>query len=355
MVASSTLPLRKRGSMSATASTGETASATKYGVGVSERRVKSAAVGGSSRASASTTAGRILLNSSAASRRPPPPRSGYHPRELIGNRPRLSDGSSSMGCNQDWGGEGTAAAFSTGAQVPDTTTRANTAMAGVRSNSGGCEDVKLDEVGEAEKEVAARSEGMGAVIAAATGVAEPGGEKKNLHPCPLSGVLDMAEPPLRNHRRSYYNEDDGKVYKVRNSSNESMITDIEEAPREEERLKCIIDFKGKVKHGENCILRGVSPLTPPTSNRNSLAKKLTSDGATLLDNDPDQELPHLPAQIPVSIGIPVRTWHKDNTSDWDPAGVGAEGQGTIASVSGRIKIYKCQQVFVIYVSIYCLP
>lgn len=324
--------------MSATASTGETASSTKYSIDVSERRVKSAAVRGSSRASVAAAAGRVLLDPSAASRRLPPPRSGYHAREVVGSRPRPSDAPLSMGLNQDLGGEGSTAVSYANARAPDTTSEPGMAMAGVRSDSGGCEDVKLDVPEGTGKELAAISDGIVAATAAAAAAANSGGEMTNLHPCPLSGILDMSEPPLRNHRRSYYNEDDGKVYKVRSASNESTIAaDIEEAPREEERLKCTVDFKGKVKHGEGCILRGVSNNSPPTSSRNSMTQQKlpASDGATLLDMDSGQEPPPLSVHIPVSVGIPVRTWHKDDKSDWDPAGMGATGERAVSSISER--------------------
>lgn len=321
MVASASLPMRTRGISSAAPAAGQTSAtgATKLGVAVKERRVKSAAVGSSSKAGAITAgADRASLSSLAVPQRTPLPRSDGHPRadpragrRLLGS----SVGQSSpMEWSRDWEGDGTELARAPATTPPDATTAttgkiergspglpADTAMAVRSDDQGGGE-----KAGEAEeRQTAANDKPREAEAAPAT-------ESKKLRPCPLAGILDMSEPPLRSHRRSYYNEDDGKVYVLPKHGDASTAAGVEEPPREEERFKCIVDFKGVVRHGEDCVLREVADKIPPPSERNSLT----------LEGDSGQALP---LQVALPAALPIRTWHKESTSEWDPAGLGATG------------------------------
>lgn len=315
MVASASLPIRTRGISSAAPAAGQTSAtgATRLGAAMKERRVKSAAVGSSSK-----NAGRASLSSLAVTQRAPPPRSDNHPRAdpRAGRRVLGSSAgpSSPMEWNRDWGGDGTELSRAPARAAPDATTatgevergspgsHADTAMAVHSDGAGGGE-----KAGEAEErhQTAVSDKPRETEAAPATG-------RKHLRPCPFAGILDMSEPPLRSHRRSYYNEDDGKVYLVPQLGDKSTAAGVEEPLREEERFKCIVDFKGDVRHAEDCVLREVAHETPPQRKRNSFA----SEGHS------GQEAP---LQAALSAAIPVRMWHKESTSEWAPSGVGATG------------------------------
>lgn len=325
-VAAASLPTRTRGIFSAAAAAGEvsTTAATKLGVAVEERRAKSAAVGNISSSSRPAAAGadRASLSSLVVTQRAPPPRSDSHPRAGRSLRGSLVGQSSPMEWNRDWGGEGTEASRAPVTIPPDGTTmttrevveqeHAGRAIAVQSSDKGGGEIAGAAEV----EQTAVSGKPM------ETEVAAPAAEGKTRRPCPLAGILDMSEPPLRGHRRSYYNEDDGRVYRLSHCDTRTAAG-FEEPPREEERMKCVIDFKGEVQHGEDCVLRGVAHKTLPPNKRNSLA---------LEPRGSEQEPPPL-AQASLTGAISVRTWHKDSASGWDPAGVGEAG----GRVTGRIE------------------
>ena len=317
MVASASLPFRTRGVTSAAAAAGDTSAtgAKTLGVTVAERRVKSAAVTSSKTASAGGGTGRASLSSLAVPQHAPPPRADCN---QMGGRETGGGGegrSPPMEWNRDWGGDDTEAPR-VPAIVPQdlapTAGGVERALLGLQEDAvlstavsaGEGRDESLGQVQPDEKEATAERE--------KTEMA-PSEETKILRPCPLQGILDMTEPPLRSHRRSYYNEEDGKVYQIPRTSNASISTLLVEPPREEERFKCVVDFKGEVRHGEDCALRGLvhKPLRP--SPRISASLKQSSG----------QE----PSDVPLPIGISVRTWHKDGTSDWDPAGFGPTGRG----------------------------
>ncbi|CAN0569075.1 unnamed protein product, partial [Ectocarpus sp. 12 AP-2014] len=63
------------------------------------------------------------------------------------------------------------------------------------------------------------------------------------------------------------------------------------------------------------------------SSATSRKQSLNSTSATP-DQGPDQERLLLPGENPLSIGLSVRTWHRDNSSGWDPT-----GEGTTARLS----------------------
>lgn len=320
MVASASLPVRTRGIWSAAAAAGASSATaeTKLGVAVKERRVKSAAVG------ATLGAGRALLGSLTITQRAPPPRSDNHPRAGRNLRGSLVGQSSPMEWNWDCGGGGTEVYRAPATIPPEGATTAtreverglsgsqvDTAMAVQSNDEGGGETT-----GAEVKQTAVNDKPRDTGVAPATG-------RQSLRPCPLAGILDMSEPPLRGHRRSYYNEGDGRVYRLPQKSDTSTVAGFEERPREEERFKCVVDFKGDVQHGEDCALRNVTHKTLPPSKRNSRT----------LEWDSGQEPPTLPLQAPLSAAIPIRTWHREYTSEWDPAGVGATGE----RVTGRIE------------------
>lgn len=312
VVASASLPFRTRGVTSAAA-----AATSVTGVSeVAERRVKSAAVTSSKTTPAAACAsGRASLSLRAVPKRAPSPHVDRHQESEREPRGGFAGQSSPMEWNRDWGGDGTEtppvpavvppdlAPTTGGVERASSGPQAGRAMVSVGSAGGG-EGENLGPAEPDEKEATGKPE--------ETEVAPPE-EKKGLRPCPLTGILDMTEPPLRSHRRSYYSEADGKVYQIPRNSDSSISAVLAEPTREEERFKCVVDFKGEVRHGEDCALRGVVHKTLSPSKRNSLR----------LEQGAGQEPSSVPA---LSIGIPVRTWIKDGASDWDPAGVGPTGR-----------------------------
>ncbi|CBJ48379.1 hypothetical protein Esi_0002_0153 [Ectocarpus siliculosus] len=232
VVAAASLPLRARGISSAAAGAGGTSASavTKLHEGRAKSAVYSRPGAGGGGASMN------LLDRSQ-----PPPRSDRRlrsEREPWGARARLSGQFSPMGWDRDWGGEGAVTAPTAGTGTPDaageaTATGAPPAAAAVagevvsgafgRALSGlqadeaaksadrgdGGVGVKLDSIEGKQEEVVAKPEKV-EDIAAVAAAAAAGGEATHLHPCPLAGLMDMSELPLRSHRRSYYNEDDGK-------------------------------------------------------------------------------------------------------------------------------------------------
>lgn len=344
MVASASRPARTRGISSAAAAAGQTSAtgATKLGVAVNERRAKSAAIGSSSKTSAAAGVGRPSLSSLVFTQRTPPSHSDdHHPRaDPRAGRELLSSSggqSSPMEWNRDWGGDATevsrapttppppARATTTTGQVAERGSpgsQADTAMA-VRSDGEGGGEKTGGEAGEEKQAAANDDDKPRETDPAAQSTTE--GRKGSPRPCPLAGVLDMSEPPLRSHRRSYYNPDDRKVYHLPTQGETSKaVARMEEPPREEERFKCIVDFKGDVRHGEDCVLRDVAmKKTPPMPSKRTSLNTSERDSA-------GQELP-LQERLPAA--IPVRTWYKESTSEWDPAGVGAQG----GRVTGRIE------------------
>lgn len=304
MVASATLPVRTRGISSAAAAAGQTA-ATKLGAGMQERRVKSAAVCGSSKTHAG--AGRASLSSLVVTQQPPPPQSEDHPlagRKLRGS---LAGQPSPMEWNRDWGGEGTEVSTTPATAPPGgtTTLEVERGLLGPQAVQGG------GKVG-GEKPSEPEEKQTAANVRPSETEAAPATERKQLRPCPLAGILDMSEPPLQRHRRSCYNEDDYKVYRLPQTDKSLTTTGIQEPPREDERFKCVVDCKGEVRHAVDCALREVAAHSPRQSTRNSLAS----------DRDPGHEM-----HAALTVAIPVRTWHKDNSSEWDPAGAGTTGEG----------------------------
>lgn len=347
MVAAASLPLRARGISSAAAAAGETSAlaVTK----LHEGRAKSAVY---SRPGAG--GGGVSMNLLDRSQPPPrPDRRLRSEREPWGARARLSGQFSSMGWDRDWGGDGAVAAPAAGTGTPDaageaTATGAPPAAAAVagevvsgtlgRALSGlqadeaaksadrgdGGVGVKLDSIEGKQEEVVAKPEKVEDIAAAAAAAA--GGEETHLHPCPLAGLMDLSEPPLRSHRRSYYNEDDGKVYKIPSTSDDVTAAELAEVPREDERSKCVVGFQGIVRHGVGCALSKLAPRSARGSSATSRTQSLNNTSATP-DQGPDQERLLLPGENPLSIGISVRTWHRDNTSGWDPTGEGTTGEG----------------------------
>lgn len=310
VVASASLHFRTRGVTSAAAAAASVTGAPA----VAERRVKSAAVTSSKTTRAAAGPGRASFSSLAVPKRAPPPRADGHQGSEREPRGGFAGQTSPMEWNRDWGGDGTETPPVQAAVPPDlalTTGGVERALSGPQADratasagsagEGGRENLGQAESNEKEATVKSEEPEVG-----------PSEEKRVLRPCPLTGILDMTEPPLRSHRRSYYSEEDSKVYRIPRNSNSPTSAMLAEPQREEERFKCVIDFKGEVRHGEDCALRGVVHKTLPPSKRNSLG----------LEQSAGQELPSNPA---LSIGIPVRTWIKDGASDWDPAGVGPTG------------------------------
>ncbi|CAN0032149.1 unnamed protein product, partial [Ectocarpus fasciculatus] len=355
VVAAASLPLRARGISSAAAAAGETSAlaVTK----LHEGRAKSAVY--SRPALAGGVASINLLDRSQ-----PPPRPDRRlrsEREPWGARARLSDQFSPMGWDRDWGGDGAVAAPAAGTGTPDAagegtntgTPPTAAAMAGEvvsgalgRALSGlqadeaaknadsgdggvGGVGVKLGSLQGKQEDVVAKPEEVEDIAAAAAAVAATaaGGEVTHLHPCPLAGIMDMSEPPLRSHRRSYYNEDDGKVYNIPRTSDGVIAAELTEVPREDERSKCVVDFQGIVRHGEGCAL---SKLAPPSERGSSATSRKQSLNNTSVQG-PDQERLLLPGENPMSIGVSVRTWHRDNISGWDPTGEGTTARLPVGS------------------------
>eukprot|EP00752_Nemacystus_decipiens_P005204 g4723.t1 len=337
VAASASRPMRTRGISSAAAAAGQASAtgATKIDVALIERRVKSAAVGSSSNKTPATVgAGRASLRSLVATQRAPPPLSDNHPRagprtgyKLLSSP--VGGNSLPMEWNRDWGGDGTEISRAPVTTPPDTTpvkgevrrgspgSQTDPAMAIYGDGESG--GIKA---GEAEERQTAANDKPGETEGA------PVSARKKLRPCPLAGILDMSEPPLRNHRRSYYNEDDGKVYLLPQHGDTSSVAGVEEPPREEERFKCVVDFKGDVRHGEDCVLREVARTTPPPSERNSLASKGGSG-----------QQPSYQTTLPAA--IPVRMWHKERTSEWAPAGVEATERLSLISNRDRSPRTSC--------------
>ena len=108
------------------------------------------------------------------------------------------------------------------------------------------------------------------------------------HPCPLSGVLDMLEPPLRRDRRSFFS-DDGRVYSSVTTREGGLLP--AEPVREDKLMDCVLDSEGVVRHGKNCILgdmvetKGLKVKTvkgraqEDWSSRASVSDPLTADHA----------------------------------------------------------------------------
>eukprot|EP00903_Cladosiphon_okamuranus_P015241 g14087.t1 len=350
VVASASRPFRTRGISSAAAGAGQTSATgvTKFGVDVKERRVKSAAVGSSSKTSVAAGVGRPSLNSLAFTQLTPPPRSdNHHPRpdQRAGRKLLSSSGgqSSPMEWNCDLGGDGTEASRAPATPQPRATS--TTGQVAERGSPGSKVDTAMavlsDGEGRGEKTGAEAAEENQAEVneddmpretgAAAQATIER--KKSSFRPCPLAGILDMSEPPLRSHRRSYYNENDGNVYILQTGDETSKAAaGIEEPPREEERFKCIIDFKGEVRHGEDCVLRdlAVKKTPPPPSKRASL----NTSGRDVVGEE-------LPLQARLPLAIPVRKWHKESTSEWDPAGVGARERLSTTSSRDRSRRASC--------------
>ncbi|CAM9206973.1 unnamed protein product [Ectocarpus sp. 6 AP-2014] len=352
VVAAASLPLRARGISSAAAGAGGTSASavTKLHEGRAKSAVYSRPGAGGGGASMN------LLDRSQ-----PPPRSDRRlrsERDPWGARARLSGQFSPMGWDRDWGGDGAVTAPAAGTGTPDaageaTATGAPPAAAAVagevvsgalgRALSGlqadeaaksadrgdGGVGVKLDSIEGKQEEVVAKPEKV-EDIAAVAAAAAAGGEATHLHPCPLAGLMDMSELPLRSHRRSYYNEDDGKVYNIPRTSDDMTAAELTEVPREEERSKCVVDFRGIVRHGVGCALSKLAPRSARGSSATSRKQSLNNTSATP-DQGPDQERLLLPGENPLSIGIPVRTWHRDNTSGWDPTGEGTTARLPVGS------------------------
>ncbi|CAM9314510.1 unnamed protein product, partial [Hapterophycus canaliculatus] len=359
VVASASLAYRKRGVESAAATGGETltSAVTKLG----ERRAKSAAIVSRFTGPAAKGAGQGSLVSSAG--RPRVLRAHpYNPRcegNSEGGGGDRTGHFAPMGWDRDWDERGTTAASIADTDTPriavrkqpdaDATTiargdrgavleRASAEVQAETPGAGGGDGdesrgAKLDEAEGEENEVAAESKEIQADgVAAASAV-----PRKALRPCPLSGILDMSEPPLHSHRRSYYSEGDDMVYLVpRTSGEQTPVAKLTEAPREDERLKCVIDFQGAVRHGEDCSLRGVAHNTAMPQNKwhASSARKRSSlhnHDSVALNRGSDLDTP------PISVGIPIRTWHRDSSSDWDPTGDGRAERLSIVSRHSRAR------------------
>ncbi|CAN0441140.1 unnamed protein product, partial [Ectocarpus sp. 8 AP-2014] len=350
VVAAASLPLRARGISSAAAAAGETSAlaVTK----LDEGRAKSAVY---SRPDAG--GGGASMNLLDRSQPPPrPDRRLRSEREPWGARARLSGQFSPMGWDRDWGGDGAVNAPAAGTGTPDAASEATAtgtppaaaavagevvsgalgrALSGLHadeaaksadSGDGGV-GVKLDSIEGKQEEVVAKPKKVEDIAAAA---AAAGGEETHFRPCPLAGLMDMSEPPLRSHRRSYYNEDDGKVYTIPRNSDDVTAAELTEVPREEERSKCVVDFQGIVRHGVGCAL---SKLAPPSARGSSATSRKQSfnNTSTTPEQGPDQERLLLPGENPMSIGLSVRTWHRDNTSGWDPNGEGTTARLPVGS------------------------
>lgn len=349
MVAAASLPLRARGISSAAAAPGETSALAV--AKLHEGRAKSAVY---SRPGPGPAAGGALMNLLDRSQPPPrPDRRLRSEREPWGARARLSDQLSPMGWDRDWGGDGAVPAPAAGTGTPDAAGEATAtgtppaaasmvgevvsgalgrALSGLQADQAAKSadsgdrgvGVKLDSKEGKHEEVVAKPEEIEDIAAAGAAAAAAGGEVTHLHPCPLAGLMDMSEPPLRSHRRSYYNEDDGKVYNIPRTSDDVTVAELTEVPREEERSKCVVDFQGIVRHGVNCAL---SKLAPPSERASSATprKQLLKNTSATPEQGPDRL--RLPGENPLAIGVSVRTWHRDNTSGWDPAGEGTTGEG----------------------------
>ncbi|CAM9491419.1 unnamed protein product [Ectocarpus sp. 13 AM-2016] len=347
VVAAASLPLRARGISSAAAGAcGTSASAvTKLHDGRAKSAVYSRPGG---------AGGGAPMNLMDHSQPPPrPDRRLRSEREPWGARARLSGQFSPMGWDRDWRDDGAATSPAAGTGTPDAAGEATAtgappaaaavagevvsgalgrALSGLQADEaaksadrgdGGVGD-KLDSITGKQEQVVAKPdkvENIGAAAAAA------GGGETHLRPCPLAGLMDMSEPPLRSHRRSYYNEDDGKVYSIPRTRDDVTAAELTEVPREEERSKCVVDFQGIVRHAVGCALSKLAQRSARGSSATSRKQSLDSTSATP-DQGPDQERLILPGENPLSIGISVRTWHRDDTSGWDPT-----GEGTTARLS----------------------
>lgn len=355
VVASASLACRKRGVESAAAGGGGGGSLASAVTKLGERRAKSAAIVSRYAVPAGKGPGRGSLVSSAGQ----PPRTlrarpedhSKWGRNAGGGGEDRADHFPPMGWNRDWEERGTTGASAAGTDTrrtavgvqPDaeaTTMTREVVGGGVleqeplgvqkeaagASGAGGDESrgAKPDEVDREENEVATEAKYIQMDVAAAA-AAVPETTRKYLRPCPLAGILDMSEPPIHGHRRSYYNEGDGNVYLVPRTSEERTVASLTEPQREEERFKCVIDFQGVVRHGEDCSLRDVAhkaalPQKKKQSFSASKRPSLDNPDSVALDRGSDQD------PLPISIGIPIRTWHRDGSSDWNPSGVGGAGE-----------------------------
>ncbi|CAB1117249.1 unnamed protein product [Ectocarpus sp. CCAP 1310/34] len=347
VVAAASFPLRARGISSAAAAAGETSAlaVTKLHEGRAKSAVYSRPDAGGGGASMN------LLDRSQ-----PPPRPDRwlrSEREPWGARARLSGQFSPMGWNRVWGGDGAVTAPAADTGTPDAAGEATAngappaaaavagevvsgalgrALSGLQADEAaksadrgdGGVGVKLGSIKGKQEEVVAKPEKVEDIAAAAVG-----GEETHFHPCPLAGLMDMSDPPLRSHRRSYYNEDDGKVYSIPRTSDDVTAAELTEVPRDDERSMCVVDFQGIVRHGVGCALSQLAPRSARVSSATSRKQLLNSTSAAP-GQDPDQERLLLPGENPLSIGISVRTWHRDSTSSWDPTGEGATGACHIA-------------------------
>lgn len=130
------------------------------------------------------------------------------------------------------------------------------------------------------------------------------------HPCPFSGILDMSDVPLRQHRRSFYSED-GNVY-ISPPVKDGMVTS--EPPLKEELVHCAIDSEGLVLHGEKCVLKGV-------------ARKTTAEttGRFMLQVDMREDVESEPRFLPESpSAVPMRKWSSHHNTMLGPPGAAGE-------------------------------
>ncbi|CAN0497120.1 unnamed protein product, partial [Ectocarpus sp. 12 AP-2014] len=295
VVAAASLPLRARGVSSAAAGAGGTSASavTKLHDGRAKSAVYSRPGGAGGGAS---------MNLMDHSQPPPrPDRRLRSEREPWGGRARLSGQFSPMGWDRDWRGDGAVTAPAAGTGTPDaageaTATRAppaaavvagevvsgalGRALSGLQADEAGKSadrgdggvGMKLDSITGKQEEVVAKPEKVENIGAAAAAAAW-GGET-HLRPCPLAGLMDMSEPPLRSHRRSYYNDYDGKVYSIPRTSDDVTAAELTEVPREEERSKCVVDFQGIVRHAVGCALSKLAPRSARGSSATSRKQSL---------------------------------------------------------------------------------
>lgn len=165
-------------------------------------------------------------------------------------------------------------------------------------------------------------------------VCPPAGRKMSRR-CPLSGILDMSEPALRQHRPSCYSEDgigltSPTTPTTTAATRKASAMGVEPLAEEEDLSSCVVTSDGFVHHAENCVLKNV----PQNKASVSEAFKLKTNTSVQALGAESQRLRGSSVSS-ASSGVLTRKRSNFDPSEWDPAECGGTGRSLIQLVGPR--------------------